>query len=1171
MLYNCDLISFQINFKHNYMEFFMLKRILLSLFVIYAIFGFLILPYILKSQIIKNVELQTNAKIKIDSIHFNPFNFKLTINQLELSDIKNKTLFSLNLFEVNLEPHSLLKSSLHLKEIKLQNPTVFVVYDKHKQINFTKLLKQTKNDAKDSDSSLPRIIVDKINIDNGSIFYEDYSKGSKFETSLNNLDFNLNDLDTKDLLKSDTKLKLSCELKNKGLFKIQTNILSLEPLKLNGSITIKSAKLYTEYEYIKNYLNIEIADGELSLDTNFFINLNDLSQTKLDNLTTTISKLRIKPKKEHQDILTLKSFKIEDATIHPFENDVNIENIILNNLYTNIEMDKNGEINWIKYIKTNFKDKNSSKAKEDTKSKKWNVTVKDIALKEIHGEFKDKSIFPSVLTKLNTLDIKMQNVTLLGEKPFSYEMQLLVNDAFKCNSKGIIKHNTLDISSTLKCSEFDIVHYKPYIDKLAKENLQKYDLDLKRANLGFDVVVNIRDENSTVFTYIDDANVNFTNFQLNKKSTKENLASFKNLSISNIKLNTKLKDIKIAKTSLEYLTINPKRYSNGSLNIENLVIPKKIKTKLVKKSKKTDNNDYKIELKSFLVKSANINFRDLTLKPNIKTKLRNIDIKLSDINSKKLNWMKYNINARLNKNGYIKSYGKLKLSPLRKKGRFELKNIKLKDFSPYIEDKAYIKLDNGILSLKSKFNNEKLDGSLKLSKLFFNDTRDNSSIFAVNKLNINSFNLTPKKLFIDAVELNSFYLNAIIAKDKTINFSKLMKKTVEIDDNKTNLKKNGQDKFSVLVLQTYIKNGNASFSDHSLPIEFSTQIHDVNGMIYALSTAGTDTSYMDITGEVDAYGSTKLKGSVSIADAKKYTDLDFNFRNLNLNSVTGYSAKFAGHEIDDGKLFLNLHYDIKNSKLQSSNSIIVKHIKLGKEYQDKNTTSLPLGFVISLLEDTDGVIDIDMPIDGDVDKPNFKYGSLLMKTFFKLIGNAITSPFRFLGSTMGIDGDKLSFVEYEIGKSSLIPSEKEKLDNLAKIMLKKPKISIAISGVYNSKTDKFQLQKQKLIKKLHTQIEIMPIEDIEDIYEELVTDSNLSDIKKQFKKEYKQALINLCINTQEITKKELLELANKRVNIIKNYLVIEKLIDFNRINIKDIIISDKTETDFIRIKLNMEM
>ena len=109
----------------------------------------------------------------------------------------------------------------------------------------------------------------------------------------------------------------------------------------------------------------------------------------------------------------------------------------------------------------------------------------------------------------------------------------------------------------------------------------------------------------------------------------------------------------------------------------------------------------------------------------------------------------------------------------------------------------------------------------------------------------------------------------------------------------------------------------------------------------------------------------------------------------------------------------------------------------------------------------------------------------------------------------------------------------------------------------------------------------MPISDIENIYKDMVKDAKLSKIKKQlqkeneneikFKKMYKLALISRCISNQKVTKKELLELAHKRVNVIQNYLVFEKLVNSSRVKKKDVIILDGSKVDFVKIKLDMEM
>lgn len=1174
----------------------MLKKILFPLIFIYTFLGFFLLPYILKSQLIQNVHQQTNAKINIDSIYFNPYTFRLRVRGIELLDAKSEKLFSLDILETNIEPHSLFLSSIHIEDIKFQKPIIFMLLDENKNLNFNNLLKEIKNEEvkeEQESTTLPRIIIDKISITNGDIFYKDYSKKSKFETSLKNLRFELKNIDTKNMMKSDIKVKLSFGLNGKGLLKVDTNILSLNPLKLDGKVSIESAELYTEYKYLQDELNIELANGELSVDTDFFVNLDELDKTKIDNLNLSITKLRLKPKKKHKDILNLKSFEIKDATIYPLANSVSIDKIILDNLQVKSQMDKTGVIDWVGYIETNFTNENEQNiSKETNKSNPWNISIEAVSLKNIAFDFKDASVVPSVLTRVNNFNLDMKNVTLLGEKPFSYEMQFLMNEAMECSSKGSIKHKVLDISSDIKCNGFDIVHYKAYIKRYTKQNYKRFNLDLRSALLGFDANIKVKDENSTIFTYINDANIHLDKFKLNRKSNGERIVGLNNLTIKNISLDTKEKNIKIDKTNLKYLDIRTRRYRDSSLNIDNLVVAKTIKKRVSKRSKqKEKTKDYRVQLDKFLLQNAKVSFKDGTIKPILKTKLTRVNLNLSNIDSKNLKWMKYNFKAKLNNAGYIKSQGILKHSPLVQKGKFELKNIRLKDFSPYIEQKAFIKLDDGILNLKTNLSyaNSKIkpdlksNGSLKLDYLFFNDSRDNSTLFALNHLDIKSFTykLFPNRLFVDKININSFYVNAIVNKDKSMNFSHLMKTNpMAIASDEMNISNKSEEKFPIWILETNVKNGNAGFADYSLPIDFHTEIHDLNGMLYALSSLAQDTSYIDIDGEVDAYGSTKLKGSINTGDIKKYTDISFNFRNLDLNSISGYSATFAGHEIDEGKLFLDLVYDIKDSKLNSSNSIIVKNIKLGDEYKDENITSLPLGFVISLLEDSDGIIDIEMPIEGDVDDPNFKYGTLVMETFFKLIGNAVTSPFRFLGAMMGIDGDKLSSIEYKVGKSRLIPSEREKLDNLAKIMIKKPKISISLGGIYDAKADKRELQKQKLIDVVVLKSEIenrknhvsaMTIDLLKDICGDIkdeVKDSYKD--KAILKKEYKNLLFKKCINMQVVTDNELRTLGYKRMRTIINYLVNNKNIKRSRFNIKDIVIENSLEAEFIKLKLEIE-
>ena len=776
-------------------------------------------------------------------------------------------------------------------------------------------------------------------------------------------------------------------------------------------------------------------------------------------------------------------------------------------------------------------------------------------------------------------------------------MNLVLNEKMKCNSSGDISHNILNIESFTKCDGIDVVHYRPYIDQVAKSELKVYDLKLRSLMADFDANVSVKDVNSTIVIDVADANLKLEKFALNKRSTNKRLVNFSSFNVNGITLNSVSKEIGINDTSLNYLSLNTLRDANGKLNLQDLVVPRKKKvSKIAKKKEK----DYRIKLNKVAIKAARVNFEDKVLTPSVKAKVDRIYLTAYGIDSKSYSWMKYNFSAKINGLGKMKSKGKIRHTPLKQKGSLELDKISLKELTPYLQEKAYVTLDDGYVSLKTKVVYEvsqnkpdlNIDGSFKVQEFFLSDSRDKSSLISFNDIDLKKFTLelSPNRLFVDEVDINSFYVNAIVDANKTMNFATLVKPlddtntTVKVDENITE-----SESFPVKIMKINVALGSAQFSDNSLPIDFKTNIHDLNGVIYAVSTIANEVSYIDIDGEVDEYGSTKLKGSVNSSNPKAFTDLSFNFRNLDLSAMSGYSGSFAGHTIDKGKLFLNLNYNIQESKLVSENSIIVKSIELGDEMETEDGSSLPLGFVIALLEDSDGVIDIDMPIRGNLDKPDFKYGALVWKTFANLVLKAVASPFKFLGSMMGIDGEDLEYVEFEAGSLVILPSEREKLDNIAKLLIKRPKISINIGGGYNLQTDKSSIQKAKLAslvvklsgaKNEEERVNAMTTDLLEDIYKKAKDDDKLDKLEDKLQKKYKDeefdrnyllALIKLCSEIQEVSLEEIQKLARDRREIIRTYLIDTRGIVVSRIKILKILEVANSENKLIKSKLEVSI
>jgi hypothetical protein len=188
---------------------------------------------------------------------------------------------------------------------------------------------------------------------------------------------------------------------------------------------------------------------------------------------------------------------------------------------------------------------------------------------------------------------------------------------------------------------------------------------------------------------------------------------------------------------------------------------------------------------------------------------------------------------------------------------------------------------------------------------------------------------------------------------------------------------------------------------------------------------------------------------------------------------------------------------------------------------------------------------------------------------------------------MGIDADKLEFAEFEAGSLEILPPEREKLDNIAKMFIKRPKISLSVSGTYEPQADKYALQREKLIDLVVKESGIenrqnhknaMSIDLLEDIYEDMRDDDKLAKIEEKLEKKYKgeeldsaylKAVIDECIKIQEVSQKELDDLALYRGYAIKDYLVTQKEIDASRVKLLAITKAPKAKDELVKIKLSV--
>ena len=252
-----------------------------------------------------------------------------------------------------------------------------------------------------------------------------------------------------------------------------------------------------------------------------------------------------------------------------------------------------------------------------------------------------------------------------------------------------------------------------------------------------------------------------------------------------------------------------------------------------------------------------------------------------------------------------------------------------------------------------------------------------------------------------------------------------------------------------------LKNGNMFFGDESIKPAFKVDVTDLNGSVQGISNEPGRYATLALNGRAAKTGSLRARGQLAFADPRLNNDVSLVFRNIPLNATNPYTMTFAGYAIDDGRIDVDLRYVTKDGQLVGKNRFVIKKIKLGQEVPDYQGTRLPLGLAIALLEDSDGMIDVNIPVKGNVNEPEFSVGHLVWQAVKTVLANVVTAPFRALGAMLGIENvDAIAFVP---GESALPPDGDEQLSKIAELLAKRPKSKLVIHGTYDPSVDAAEL------------------------------------------------------------------------------------------------------------------
>ncbi len=115
-----------------------------------------------------------------------------------------------------------------------------------------------------------------------------------------------------------------------------------------------------------------------------------------------------------------------------------------------------------------------------------------------------------------------------------------------------------------------------------------------------------------------------------------------------------------------------------------------------------------------------------------------------------------------------------------------------------------------------------------------------------------------------------------------------------------------------------------------------------------------------------------------------------------------------------------------------------------------------------------GEIDIDLPISGSLNDPEFSIGGVITKVLVNLLTKAVTAPFALLGALAG-DGEELSEIDFSPGYGRIEPEAEKRLQALSKALIDRPALRLEITGYVDPENDQKGLKQAILERKVKAQ------------------------------------------------------------------------------------------------------
>lgn len=580
---------------------------------------------------------------------------------------------------------------------------------------------------------------------------------------------------------------------------------------------------------------------------------------------------------------------------------------------------------------------------------------------------------------------------------------------------------------------------------------------------------------------------------IGERGLPEPLVSISVADVEGIQFDLEKRSVRVGKVHTADARFDAWMDVGGVVNLQQLFAPAgssgEQAAEPVSANKKTASEPWTVGVDVIEVKNYQAKFEDRTLTTPAVVEVGALDVTVKDVRIPFTKPLPVSVSLMLNRTGHVDVRGQVAVEPMTADLEINITQIAINPFQPYLNRFLDADVREGAIDLNGSVQYAKehpkgpllrFQGNLAVNQLLVTDRKEFEDVGSWKSLAINrvALDIEPTAVRIGEILWQEPAVQAVMESDGTLNLSKLLVASPPGDTQGEPAKEDSRksaaktDPLTIIVDQIKLVKATAIFRDLSVEPPVKTGVTDFGGTIKGLSSKQIKKADVDLAGKIDHAAPLKIVGKINPLSEDAFTDLVITLQGMDVTPAGPYSGKFAGYGLSKGKLSLDLKYKVSQQVLEAENLVSIDQLTFGQKVDSPDATSLPVPLLVALLQDRKGLIEIDLPIRGDLNDPDFKYGKVVMSTLLNLLGKVVASPFSLLGKLVpdGGSGDDLQFVEFQPGSAVLADDGMKKLDVLEQALDERAGLRLDIKGTSDAVVDGAALRKRKLRDRLMTKI-----------------------------------------------------------------------------------------------------